>query len=743
MGSLKVALAVLYHNPLLTLVPIDHNARPIASRKDLDEKPTKQNGNTQQTDLPREEKEKLPEHSQKPEDPLPKLPQSTSTEKPPKVNGEAKATPQTAPTPQPSARRGSWLSSFSSKFSATPGAHHTASPSPVAAPAPPAKISTASADDIIEKRPAGPACPRNAVLPHAAKPEGDGPYVPAPPKQNQPSFLTSAFRRLSSGGGTHTGSHTPSLGSPAAQHGLCERKVFNVDRNRERCCIGELKQSKLRRVAFCVDVEITATPKYDDENGEGDKGSKKEKKRISEKGEGDALKGKIGGKEVNGDVESAETDHELKETPSEEKGNIPPAPEKEPSKKKEKKKRSEEERKTRKEKKRKLAEANGTLPVELVRDSTEASDECNGNPAPTTQATPTIDPARIYRRCCQLRESPILKKLTEQLSAPSVMGSQDGIVKRLDLTNYVLQLADLITLGDYLAVVPVKELIMVNCGLTDEGVRVILAGLLAAKPPCQHRKRGRPWGEVIQGGVIEKLVLKNNARIGTDGWRCICLFINMCRSLKSLELSQIPFPKPVEHSTSQAHNGTEKSKMVPENLSNISALLSKSLSERLAGPGLELLNLGECGLNASQLGHLIDGAIASKLRRLGIAGNDITSEGMQHVARYLRGGTCEGLDIGGNDLRNLLGVIADMLTEDSELFALSLADCNLTPDSLWTLFPALVKLKNFRFIDLSQNHELFEGSPSALCLLRRYELPNSFQYRKLHLYFVSHLLTEQ
>ena len=34
--------------------------------------------------------------------------------------------------------------------------------------------------------------------------------------------------------------------------------------------------------------------------------------------------------------------------------------------------------------------------------------------------------------------------------------------------------------------------------------------------------------------------------------------------------------------------------------------------------------------------------------------------------------------------------------------------------------PALAKLKNFRFIDLSQNHGLFEAEPSALSLLRRY-----------------------
>ena len=50
-----------------------------------------------------------------------------------------------------------------------------------------------------------------------------------------------------------------------------------------------------------------------------------------------------------------------------------------------------------------------------------------------------------------------------------------------------MQLPDIITLSDYLAVVPVKKLILEDCGLGDEAVRVILAGLLAAKTPEQAK----------------------------------------------------------------------------------------------------------------------------------------------------------------------------------------------------------------------------------------------------------------
>jgi hypothetical protein len=587
------------------------------------------------------------------------------------------------------------------------------------------KQSTLVEEEEVHKPPHG-ASPKNAVLPHATKVDGAAPYVPAPPKTNQPSFLQSALRRLSSSGGQLGGQRM------SGHNGLCERRVLNVDQHRERCKITDLDQSKLRRVAFCVDVEIAGGPRYKDEEGDDAKKEKAKKKKIVEKGEGEALKHpqevteekeKDGIIHASGELlpkepkyEATEIDETKPEDPSD----------KAADKKKEKKKRTEEERKARKEKKRKLAEANGTIPVELVMNNSDSSLE--DSPAgttpgtPSTQASPTIDPVRIYRRCCQLRETPILKKITEQLTSPS-NGSLErpGIVHKLDLSGYWLQLPDLITLGDYLAVVPVKELIMENCGLTDEGVRVVLAGLLAAKAPeYSLRKKGRSSRKsqlVPQGGLVERVVFKNNTKIGRDGWHYICLFTYLCRSIKCLDLSMIPFPSAIP-----ASNGVPNPSRPGNNntQTETSCILARSLAERLAGPELELLNIAETGLSTEQLGEIIDGVCKSGLRRLGLAGNNITAEGMQHVARFIKSGKCEGLDLGGNDLKDLLGVVADSLDESYPLWALSLANCELTPESLADLFPALSKLKNFRFIDLSHNHDLFDTNPSALSLLRRY-----------------------
>ncbi|KAJ9141663.1 MAP protein 1 [Pleurostoma richardsiae] len=669
------------------------------------------------------------------------------------------------------ARRSSWFSNISQKFSTSapqspPQANHT--------PAQQAEIS------VPKITPA-----KNAVLQHGVRHQGEGPYTPAPPKTGQAGILH-VFRRLSTSSGQLTAAHKANV----SNHGLVERRVLNVDRHRERCALPELDQAKLRRVSFSVDVEIAPMPKYGEDDSLAKKicavGDRVQKRKISEKGEGEALKHPHAvedQKEQSGVVKA--TGEHLPKEPEKEGTEQPktakeapktvqdapkptqdvPKPVQEVSKtaqeapktspetkdavdglseksaaaaetrKKEKKKKSEEERKARKERKRKLAEANGQIPLELYIDSDDSDNlsPTNGS-TPRTQLAPTTNPVRIYRRCCQLRETPILKKITEQLSNVANTSAEPGIVEKLDLTGYWMQLADLVTLGDYLAVVPIKEVILENCGLTDEGLRVILAGLLAAKKPEIKRKKPvpQPDGLTHQGGFVERLVLKNN-KIGLEGWKHLCLFIYMSRTLKMLDLSSIPFPKP----TATVANGQNGHQMNGNSTpSDICKLLSKSIGERLAGSKLELLNLGETGLSSQQLGNVIDGILRSGVRRLGLAHLDLDPHGLEHITNYLRSGKCEGLDLGGNDLRDHLELISDALDDANPLWALSLAECNLVPKSLCQLLPKLARLHNLRFIDLSHNRDLCKSEPSAIGILRRY-LPKLHSLKRIHLADIS------
>ena len=640
------------------------------------------------------------------------VPLSRPSSYPRPASGEKNASP-TGASPQ---RRNSWFSSLSSKFSSNAGGQSP--PQANNAPAKQAELSVPKASPI-----------KNAVLQPAAKYEGEGPYTPAPPKST-PAGLLQVFRRLST-----SSNLAPSM--RGINHGLVERRVLNVNRDRERCSISDLKQSKLRRVAFCVDVEVAPMPKYADADGNGagvlektwPKDDKSQKRKITEKGEGEALKHPKAveeQKEDDGEVKATgerlpkepekEGTEPCKEAPAAEaKGLVSeavPTQKTTDTKKKDKKKKSEEERKTRKEKKRRLAEANGTIPMEIHFDSDSSESSTPTSEGPRPQNMPTTNPVRIYRRCCQLRETPILKKITEQLMDTANFSAESGMVEKLDLTGYWMQLADLVTLGDYLAVVPVKEVILENCGLTDEGLRVVLAGLLAVrKSGSRRRKRAiSPDDLSSQGGVVERLVLKNN-KFGPEGWKHLSLFIYLCRSLKILDLSSIPFPQPSKRAGTQA-NGTPSHP-------NLCQLFARSLRDRLGGSTLGLLSLGETGLSTEQLGSVVDGVIECGVKRLGVAHNNIDAEGVQHIAKYLRSGKCEGLDLGGNDMRDQLEVLADALTESCHLGALSLAECNLEPSSLSKLLPKLAKLQNFRFLDLSHNHELFDSGRGAISALRR------------------------
>ncbi|KAK4121296.1 RNI-like protein [Parathielavia appendiculata] len=637
--------------------------------------------------------------------------------------------PPATPSPQ---RRNSWFSNISSKFTSGGGVAHQSPPQANTASPKPGEFS------VPKVVPA-----KNAVLQHATKYEGEGPYIPAPPKSSQTGLLQ-VFRRLSSSNGTL------STISKSHNHGLVERRVLNVDRHRERCSISGLDQAKLRRVAFSVDVEIAPMPKYADDTGDkrGCKGNKELKKKLKERGEGEALKHPKAvelQKEVDGEIKATGADvpreppKEAGEPISEPRPSVDSTSEKTTSadRKREKKKKSEEERKARKEKRRKQAEANGTIPMELhyVSDSSSSGSSPRPTGLPKTQTAPTTNPVRIYRRCCQLRETPILRKITEQLMDPANCSTAEpGMVEKLDLSGYWMQLTDLITLGDYLAVVPVREVILENCGLTDEGLRVILAGLLAARKPKGRRRKpplNGPDGLTAQGGVVERLVLKKN-KIGPEGWRHICLFIYLCRTLKSLDLSGIQFPRQATPAPGPV-DGSPTPKPATNQPQGLCQLLAKSLGERLGGSTLSLLSLGQTGLSSEQLGFIIDGVIKCGVKRLGLANNGIDAEGLAHVARFLKTGFCEGLDLGGNDLRDGLATLADALTaEDCPLWALSLADCGLTPSSLCKLLPTLAKLGQFRFIDLSHNQGLFNSDPSAVCVLRRY-LPKMACLKRIHL----------
>ncbi len=677
-------------------------------------------------------------------------------------------------------RRSSWISSLSSKFSSSPTAARNSSVDVqqanngiTASPQPSPKIELTNPFEKSkpvkdgqkenkkeENRPVvTPLTPRRPSVLVAAGKET---------KLEHPGFLSSALRRLSS-------STTANMGKGAGSGAICPRRVMNVDHNRERIKISEFDQNKLKRVAFCVDVEIAGFASQADEETEQSNrlpvsSAQKENMstspdqvtmdskdaRMKEKGEGAALKNKPANEEKD---EPEQPKPESKPEPPEEQkedeaadaseslqGPDPPAAP--VTRKKEKKKRSEAERKERKERKKRHAEANGLVPLELTRDDDDSDSFYSSTPpgASTPSRRPaesadgrTTDPLRIYKRCCQLRETTVLSRVKEQISKTiATLAEAPGTVAVVDLAGYQMQLQDVVTLGDWLAIVPVRKLVLDNCGLTDEGVRVILSGLSGCKSADQARqnrklpKRSSQTHAKEQMGVIEKLSLKENPGITNIGWRHIALFMHMSRSLRAIDLSGIRFPKSTDLSrTVSATSSNSSGPNGNPTMMDLGSLVIHALSERL-GDKLEELILSGCSLSPTNVRDLVDCAIKCRIRRLGLAASSLTEEALGQLVRYIKSGHCEGLDLGSNDLHGITHILADGATSDCPLFAISLSDCNLTPDDLSSILIPFARLKNLKFIDLSRNMALFSNTPNAVPVLRKL-LPRLAPLKRLHL----------
>ena len=541
---------------------------------------------------------------------------------------------------------------------------------------------------------------------------------------------------------------------------------MNVDQNRDRVKIADFAQNELKRVAFRVDVEIAgyAQHAYDEDAGpvtqllipvsqrqaQSKQGKDTKEAKYKEKGEGAALKNPHNATEEKEENGSTKVDHtQATEAAKESKiTNEAPAQEvtaaegaAEPiTRKKEKKKRSEAERKERRERKRRRAEENGEVPLELAVKNGEDSDDSPGSNGSSTPSTdqPTTDPLRIYKRCCQLRETTALKVVMDQIARqPSTMSETAGTVAVLDLSGTELLLQDIVTLGDWLAVVPVRKLMMDDCALTDEGVRLVLSGIVGCKSAEQAKqnktlpRRGSGKRGQEQLGVVEKMSLKNN-QFTALGWKHISLFLHISRSIRSIDLSGNPLPSPTPGPKPDSLTKF-KTTSSDGSISSVDcgALLLKALTQRF-GDKLDELILSNCSLTSNDIARIVECASKCRIKRLGLAENNLGPEALEHIGRYLQMGFCEALDLGSNDLHDRLKLIFDGTDSTNLCFALSLSDCNLTPSDLNSLFPVLAVLHNFRFIDLSHNQGLFSLKTNAVPILRKH-LPKMTALRRIHL----------
>ena len=427
-----------------------------------------------------------------------------------------------------SSKRSSWMSSLSSRFSSqsqrettpNPPASNTTSENNQA----PRSSTTASSRQVTPSQPAVP-------TPKA----GPSDAVPSTSSQSKSSgSFFNALRKISS-------QTTPQPAKPVTTGTVVPRQTLNVDTKRDRCTLNALEPTRLKRVGFRVDVEIAGSSSNcfsSDETGDVSAGAKSVSTRLKERGEGEALKHPTAVKEEKEKTGTVRASGEFLGIDSSQprSGSISSAGDPRGS----------------------FSGTQGLFDVDFTASEDEGDADVlvdgpstpkSANPStsvvtrrprtaentpgvgPPKQDKPTTDPLRMYRRCCQLREAPVLKRISEQLgSMKEGVNDYPHIVRTLNLTGSRMLLADVVCLSDWLAIVPVENLLLEDANLTDEGVRHVLGSLLVAKmADPTRRKRGKSSPSQLRqsaarkaAGVIEKLTLKNNPKITSDGWRYIC-----------------------------------------------------------------------------------------------------------------------------------------------------------------------------------------------------------------------------
>lgn len=643
----------------------------------------------------------------------PQDPQRSSSYGPTVFSTDTSAPPaaQLSPNNTTPTKRPSWLTNISSRFSSTSNSEVYASGS-----AAPPTIA-------IESSPKS----------HSA----------------QPGFLISTLRRLSS---TNARDAFGRRGS-ATTVSPCDRVVLNRDATRDRCGIPELDGIQLRKVAFCVDVEVAPSnedlevrrearrkrreAREKELELEKERGNEKENEKDGARSSKEGLPPETDENDATDDVLSLKDN----ETESSRRRSLS----------------SYDSKDEHLSGKRKGSETSSTdLETKYLSSQQPSSDKRLSAPVQKkvewkdrslrrVHARPTTDPLKIYTQCCQLREAKLMPELKDILTKANGI----PIIPSLDLSGYKFQMADVVAFSDFLALVPIKRLILEDCDLTDEMVRIILSALTAVKSKPSMGKvykpnRGTKYIEEvfpstnekhILRGAIERLSLKGNPRIGKDGWKYISCFIHMSHSLKALDLSKILLPRPA--SVSHLNTGTQDASKGSLSI-EIPVVFSRALGQRLCGRGLEELVMGNCSLSTEQLKYVLDGVSIGGTKRLGLGGNGLTVDGLALISRWMKGidmrGTihCEALDLSNNDVKDNIKILSSSVKEISSLSALSLSNCNLSPMSLASLLPSLATLPQFRWLDLSNNRKLFSAQPDSLQLLRRF-LPRMQGLRKIDL----------
>ncbi|KAL6949760.1 hypothetical protein ACO0QE_000419 [Hanseniaspora vineae] len=385
------------------------------------------------------------------------------------------------------------------------------------------------------------------------------------------------------------------------------------------------------------------------------------------------------------------------------------------------------------------AEKNGT---NTLQNGSQAQKNTNAKDTIFPPPTVSIPNDVLYTRCCHLREILPVPSILKQIPK----GKTD-LIPILQLRNPKPSMVEVQSFSDYVSIAPIMCLSLDGVSLTSEMFRIMLSSIL-------------------QNNVINKISLKNTP-LDAEGWKFLCYFLTKLpegNNMISLDLTMVAGI----HCNVQRPSKSSYSCTLSRMQCNLDDRLDRNWNLLIASIGCNPhLNLHNFFVSGCKVNHL--GATTWKnflniscknVERLGLAYCALELDHIEELAEWISNNSSAkieqqhtenhemhkkqqaeqkekgkelpgkdgeitekpqvksrrltGLDLGFNNLKGKLQPFIKIMTS-LELIYLSLNSTALSlDDELVTFFNVLALCRNLKFLDLSNNPQMFPSCTSLL-----------------------------
>lgn len=305
--------------------------------------------------------------------------------------------------------------------------------------------------------------------------------------------------------------------------------------------------------------------------------------------------------------------------------------------------------------------------------------------------------SELYTKCCHVREILPINATLNQLDG------QSGTLPYIRLVNPRPTLIEVLAFSDFISIVPIHTVAFDNLDLTEEMFRNLLTSL-------------------SHSTSLQKLSF-SNANITQNMWKLLCAFLVTNKSLLKLDLS-----------VSGPQNGKKPIKYKQLPFCDRSELNWKLFTKTLVlHGGLEELILNGCLVPHDDFVELISKGCSLATKRLGVASSDLQECDLTALANWTtqKNCVCEGIDIGGNDLSNSTRLLSTLFSVSTVSY-ISLNSCKLSnADLLGEIFERQHVTSKVKFLDFSYNPNIF---PKFVLYMEKY-MPRFSSLRRIHLDF--------